>query len=109
MEKVEEILAKVEVELFGQKYEIEPTFELIVGFEERMGSSIVKEANWFPQPKLSAAAMLLWLGIGGPKSGKTVKDVAAAMKTLQVGQSVALALMIARQLVEPDQKKEDAP
>lgn len=109
MEKVEEAIARVEVELFGKTYEIEPTFELIAEFERRMGTSLVNSEHWtFPYPKVSAAAMLLWLGIGGPGSGKTLKDVAAALKARHLVQAVGLANMVAAQLTEPDPKKDDA-
>src|SRR5262245_53638185 len=98
MEKVEELIARVEVELFGKTYQIEPSFKLVAEFELRMKSSIVNLEHWHPRPKVSAAALLLWLGIGGAKSGKTLEEVAGQVRAVHLGKAEALAILVSDQL-----------
>lgn len=107
VEGAKELLASVEVELFGEKKVLEPSFELITTFEEMAGSSILNPGNWHPMPKLSLVALLLWAACGGRKTGKSVKDFYSQVNGVTTGAAVGLVIMIDRQY-KAAEKKGDA-
>lgn len=107
MEGASDLLARVEVELFGEKRVMEPSFETILAFEEISGSSILNPANWHPMPKLTVVAALLWAAIGGRKSGKSVAELYAQVNAQTTAAAVALAVLVNQQY-QGAEKKGDA-
>lgn len=107
MEGASDLLAHVEVELFGETRRLEPTFETILAFEEASGSSIIAPSNWYPMPKLTVVATLLWAALGGRKSGKTVADLYTQVNAETTAAAVALAVLVNRQY-QGAEKKGDA-
>ncbi len=107
MEGASEIAAHVEVELFGETRRLEPTFETILAFEEVSGSSIIAPSNWYPMPKLTIVATLLWAAIGGRKSGKSIAELYAQVNAGTTAAAVSLALLVNEQY-RGAEKKDDA-
>ncbi len=66
------------VSLGKDKFNLVPSFATFCRFEKVSGKNGLDPVTWL-QPSATDLVMLLWAGIGGEKSGKTVDEVAELM------------------------------